>query len=145
MYLLFSFSFGCLQTSACTLDTQPVASCVVSRRLADSVYSARAAGGVNYPFCDLGDDLDAPDSVIPRSLLRHVSLHLVILPNAILYIPAQPVAPCMFRAALRTMCTAHGPLVECMILSAMLGGDLDMRLSLVRFVLGLSFVFPLNG
>ncbi|KAK0489714.1 hypothetical protein EDD18DRAFT_576838 [Armillaria luteobubalina] len=39
------------------------------------------------------------------------SFRLFVLPNR-MYIPAQLVVPCMFRAALRTMCTAHGPPVE---------------------------------
>ncbi len=38
--------------------------------------------------------------------------HLVVFPNACMYILAQPVAPCMIRVALRPVCTAHGPLVE---------------------------------
>ncbi|KAK0477961.1 hypothetical protein IW261DRAFT_257649 [Armillaria novae-zelandiae] len=85
-----------LQTSACILDTQRVASCMFSCRLADNVYSARAAGGVNDLFCDLGDDLDARALVLLYFCLRLGC----VSPNICMYIPAQPVAPCMVSCRL---------------------------------------------
>ncbi|SJK98978.1 uncharacterized protein ARMOST_02259 [Armillaria ostoyae] len=82
-----------------------------SCRLADNVYSARAAGGVNY-FSVISVTTSMPvlccsyaflfhlvvflqilACISPRSLLRPVSLHLVVLPSDLMYIPAQPVAP----------------------------------------------------
>ncbi|PBK87808.1 hypothetical protein ARMGADRAFT_444505 [Armillaria gallica] len=188
MYLLFSLSFGCLQTSACNLDMQRVASCMVSCHLADNVYRARAAGGVNYlsvlsattsmpvlccscafvfhlvvffqifacPIAPCFSSFGCPAKCysvypcaaccamyVPRRLADNVYstraaggvnylsvmpamisirelwwtlfwhfFHMVVFPNTCMYILAQSVAPCMFRVALRPVCTAHGPLVE---------------------------------
>ncbi|KAG7443469.1 uncharacterized protein BT62DRAFT_1009280 [Guyanagaster necrorhizus] len=136
-------------------------------RLADSVYSSRAAGGVNYFLCDFGNDLavsiDIPSQPVVTCIV-FVSFHLAVSPNACMYILAQPVAPCIFcfiwmfskmpscislrsllrhvwyRSALRTVSTVHGLLVETVkCLSAMLCNDLDIQ-TLVRFVLELSLV-----
>ncbi len=70
MYLLFSLSFGCLQTSACNLDTQPVASSessfLCSRRRPLCPYSVAPV---------LLSSIWSYFSKSLHVLLRHVSLH----------------------------------------------------------------------
>ncbi|KAK0435615.1 hypothetical protein EV421DRAFT_1220614 [Armillaria borealis] len=111
---------------------QPVAPCMFRAALLDSVSSSRAAGGVNYRsvisvttstpvlccflYSTLFDLAVSPNPcmyILAQLVAPCIaSFYLVVLPNNPMYILAQPVAPCMFRAALRTVCTVHGLLVE---------------------------------
>ncbi|KAG7440263.1 uncharacterized protein BT62DRAFT_1012922 [Guyanagaster necrorhizus] len=68
----------------------PSKGCHIPCRLADSVYSSRAAGGVNY-FVSVS--MYIPSQPVATCIVFFVSFHLAVSPNACMYIPAQPVAP----------------------------------------------------
>ncbi|KAK0237551.1 hypothetical protein EDD85DRAFT_547509 [Armillaria nabsnona] len=126
MYLVFSLSFGCRSNLLCTILIRNMLRHIWFRVALRTMCTAHAVNYLSvisvttsmpvlcrsYPFIShLVVFLQILACISPRSMLRPVSLHLVVLPNDVMYIPAQPVASCMFRAALLTVCTAHGPQV----------------------------------